>query len=56
MAQRGAHKKASPTGKDWLYVKNLYLMSGTDAFTKGGLDNVALAENAVCLGVRQRCA
>ena len=30
-------------------LKNLYLMSGTDAFTKGGLDNVALTENAVCL-------
>lgn len=30
-------------------LKNLYLMSGTDAFTKGWLDNVALTENAVCL-------
>ncbi|WP_395150369.1 hypothetical protein [uncultured Allofournierella sp.] len=30
-------------------LKNLYILSGTDAFTKGGLDNVALTENAVCL-------
>ncbi len=34
-------------------LKNLYLMSGTDAFTKGGLENVALTENAVCL---EQCA
>lgn len=30
-------------------AKNVYILSGTEAFTRGELDNVALAENAVCL-------
>ena len=29
--------------------KNLYILSGTDAFTRGELDNVALTEHGVCL-------
>lgn len=30
-------------------AKNLYILSSTDAFTRGELDNVALTENGVCL-------
>ena len=30
-------------------AKNGYILAGTEAFTRGELDNVALAENAVCL-------
>ena len=30
-------------------AKNLYILSGTDAFTRGELDNVALTEHGVCL-------
>ena len=30
-------------------AKNLYILSGTNAFTRGELDNVALTEDGVCL-------
>lgn len=30
-------------------ARNVYILAGTEAFTRGELDNVALAENAVCL-------
>lgn len=30
-------------------AKNVYILTGTEAFTRGELDNVALTENAVCL-------
>lgn len=34
---------------DMQNAKNLYILSGTEAFTRGELDNVALTENGVCL-------
>lgn len=30
-------------------AKNMYILSGTEAFTRGELDNVAITENGVCL-------
>ena len=30
-------------------AKNLYILSDTNAFTRGELDNVALTEDGVCL-------